>query len=46
MVYASLGASFGVGLLWGLLFKKKGVFSAFLINVVSVGLTIALLLFI
>ncbi len=46
MVYASLCASFGVGLLWGLLFKKKGVFSAFLINVVSVGLTIALLLFI
>lgn len=46
MVYVSLGVGFASGLLWGLLFKKKGAFSAFLINVISIGVTIALLLFI
>lgn len=46
MIYISLAISFGVGLLWGLLFKKKGAFSAFVINGISIGVSIALLLFI
>jgi len=43
-VYLALGGSFGFGLLLGLLFKKKGVFSALLVFIVSIGLTAALLI--
>lgn len=45
MIYVSLGVSFGIGILFGLLFKKKGAFCAFLVNVIAIGLTVALLLY-
>ncbi len=45
-IYISVGVSLGAGLLWGLLFKKKGAFSAFVVNVIAVGVTVALLLFV
>ena len=43
IVYLSLGISFGVGILWGILFKKKGAFSAFVVNALTIIITLALL---
>ena len=43
-LYISAFGSLGIGLLIGLLFTKKGAFSAFLVNLIAIGLTGALII--